>query len=323
MNNNQKLEWLSTKVFGHNHAKKVLINMFNRIESRYPDLILDGSSAITVPPTLLIGDSGTGKTMLINTIAELYKFPIFHIDATALGPSGSSSKSIDDIKKSIVKFCEQYSKDHIAEFPTERMVEARLIIFIDEFDKLTIRHDSSGNWNIMLQSCLLSIMENYAATFVLAGAFSKDKSLRKDKSKSDSIGFLTNTAGQESDATDLAEKVIEAGLIPELAGRIGNFCLLDKLKKDNYLSILDEMLMPKINRTFEALNKPPIMLTDEFREEICEKAHKGSMGVRYLNQRLSNYVVDHEFDSDNTFDYKKELVENCDWLEVEFIDKPL
>lgn len=322
MNNNQKLEWLNKRVHGHTQAKKILINMLNRVEARYAQLMFSDSSDIDIPSTFLIGDSGTGKTFLVNTIAELYKYPIFHVDATTLGPSGASSKSMEKLTKEIANYCIKYSQDHNTEYPTARSVEAKLLIFIDEMDKLSISHDSSGNWHTMTQSSLLTLMEGHAPVFIFAGAFSKDKSLRCDDNNKKSIGFLTNDSQNITSGEDLSEKAIKAGLIPELVGRIGHFCLLDKLNEDNYMSILNDLLIPDINKTFIALNKPHITLTDEFREEICKKAYQGSTGVRYLKQRLSEYVIEHEFNSviTNGYDYKKELEENCDCLQIEFME---
>ena len=634
MNNNQKLEWLNGRVHGHIQAKKVLINMLNRVEARYAQLLFNETTDIDIPSTFLIGDSGTGKTHLVNTIAELYKYPVFHVDATILGPSGTSSKSAEKLIKEITAFCDKYSKDNPIEYPTARCVEAKLIIFIDECfpgdveiltsdgfvrfdelkdthivaqyhadetidfvkpdrlvkkwfkgdlildankrgshistpnhkrvyrdpsgdicfkkahedvpsnytvptdgyylreeadvsddwlrlmvafhadgcikkvpdcknsygcitfkkdrkisrfkhllmqtklpysetiqdshpeythfylgkledkglysltkgfsrefllslslrqrkvlieelflwdgyikdsvkqifsskkdqidliqevmtlsgyrasvkarkkegykdnyvltnisqekgtqrreihniayeddvycvtvptgmiitryngnvmvsgncDKLSISHDSSGNWHTMTQSCILTLIEGRAPVFIFAGAFSKDKSLRNTESTdSRSMGFLTNNNQNTTNDEDLPEKIIKAGLIPELVGRIGHFCLLDKLTHDNYLSILDNHLLPDINKTFTALNKPPITLTDEFREEICKKAYQSSTGVRYLKQSLSTFVIEYEFENESTdsYDYKQELMDECDLLEiVEFLDKP-
>lgn len=319
MNNNQKLEWLNKRVYGHTQAKKILINMLNRVEARHAQLMFSNSSDIDIPSTFLIGDSGTGKTFLVNTIAELYKYPVFHVDATTLGPAGASSKSMEKLTKEITNYCIKYSQDNNTEYPTASSVEAKLLIFIDEMDKLSISHDSSGNWHTMVQASLLTLMEGHAPVFVFAGAFSKNKSLRHDDNKK-SIGFLTDD-NQDIADDDLAEKAIKAGLIPELVGRVGHFCLLDKLNEDNYMSILNDLLIPDINKTFTSLNKPHITLTDEFREEICKKAYQGSTGVRYLKQRLSEYVIEWEFNSVITsgYDYKKELEENCDYLQIEFI----
>lgn len=323
MNNQQKLAWLDKHIHGHITAKKILINMFNRIETRYAQIQTTGISEIKIPSVFLIGGSGTGKTYLTQKTAQLFKLPFLVIDATTLGPAGSSSKSATKIAKDVADWAENITKTNPVIYPTVDSVLSRAVLFLDELDKLGISHDSSGNWHKMTQATFLTMLADEQVSFVFAGAFSDNNNL-KESQPTKQLGFTANTAIPSTEMPDLAEKVIKAGIIPELAGRIGSFCLLDTLTAESYQIILNEILIPELNKTFDALGRPRITLTDEFKEDICFKAAKGLTGVRYLKQRLSERAVDHEFESEiqsSFFDLEQELRDNCDFLDIQFIDK--
>lgn len=291
-NNLEILSELHKHVYGHTQAKKHLINFIRKI--RIP--------GFNPGRMLLIGESGTGKTYLINTIAKMLGFNLIYLDATQLTPSGNSdgirAKNIyDTINKHANKVLHKYNSLQEAINDT--------VLFIDEIDKLAVSFDSSGNWNKHVQANFLSMFdastipdEYKNISIIFAGAF---HDLRQNKTNQRSLGFYTENNQQSTEITD--EDIIKAGLIPELVGRLTTIVELDKFTWQDYYNIVYTLLLKEKYAELEQLDIYNVPIDKDFVLSICKKAEKSSQGVRYLKREINNYFLDCEFD----FEFNKGL----------------
>lgn len=274
---------IDSLVYGHKRAKKVLQVLINRSQERYYKKCIKGEP--NYPERLnclLMGQSGTGKTYLIKSLAKVHKFPLLCIDATELMPTGNDT-GIN--RKQLRKLIFDTAKDYITklEYHSVEGVLNQMIIFVDEFDKLGTSFDSSGNWNKHVQSSFLTMIENNeelgGISWVFAGAFS---SLYENKgSKKQSIGFF----GQEvPESQGIEEKdILKAGIIPEMLGRISLIVQLDEFALGDYENIVELLIDTKYN-----------MLTNINKTEIAETALNSGQGIRSITRQLEMALIDHE-----------------------------
>ncbi len=309
--NRQILAELSKKVIGHENAKKVLVNLVNRSKDRYYQkwaLLLE-EELTPLSNCLLIGDSGTGKTFLVETLAEVMNFPLLKIDATELNPTGASggikkkdvvNKIVNMVKQLMVD--EQDAKDADPSYRSEYFsfdgALDQVVVFVDEVDKLAQR--LSSDWNEHVQANFLTLFENKGElsgiTFIFAGAFTGlDKHGKNTKGH---IGFSTPEVDKAPGAGDLAQKVIKFGLIPELVGRMHNICLLDELKEQDYRTILLETILPRVQKSLKFLDIPKFTLSKSQIKTLVDDAMKSGLGIRALETGVNKILVDIEFDPD-------------------------
>lgn len=311
--NKRILEELSKKVVGHEHAKKVLINLVNRSKDRYYQRwahLLDDEELTPLSNCLLIGDSGTGKTFLVECLAEVMSFPLVKIDATELNLTGGSgglkkknvvNKIINTIKKLMVD--EKAKEDSDPSYRTEHFsfdgALDQVVVFVDEIDKLG--HKLSSDWNANVQANFLTLFENKGelsgVTFIFAGAFTGlDKYGKVIKTQ---IGFNHEAKHKSPVIEDLSQKIIKFGLIPELVGRMHNICLLDELKEQEYKTILLENILPRVQKSLKYLNIPQFTLTKKQVKELVDSAIKSGLGIRALETGVNKILVDVEFDPEH------------------------
>ncbi len=301
MNNHEILKELSTRVYGHEKAKKVLINLARRSQLRAsqmwdekrqePDLITNNNC-------LLVGKSGTGKTFLVESLASIMQFPAVYVDATMLMPT-SASGGIN--VKDLIKLVKENAKAVMTQQPNRYFCEDEVvdntIVFVDELDKLA-QEFSSGNWNRHVQTSFLSLFENHqdlgSVSWVFAGAFTNLKRKKDDKK---SIGF--NNAPTESvDDIDIEAEITKFGIVPELMGRIHAVVELDSLSLEDFELILRDKLLPKREKQLEMLNISPKVLAKIDVKALAQKAMKSEQGVRFLNKELDKLFIDIEFDAE-------------------------
>lgn len=305
--NKYLLEELSKKIIGHNYAKKVLINMVNKIKIRalqqaervpFEDRINPGNC-------LLIGDSGTGKTYLVDTLAELLDLPILKIDANKLSPSGASEGITSEDLKSMIK--QTATKFEKRSFSLEFRALDHMIVFVDEIDKLAIKINSGGDWYKGVQASFLKIFENgdeglKNITYIFAGAFAGiDKYENKNKS---GLGFLTQKLDVLAEK-DLTQSIIDYGLIPELVGRMNHIVLLDKLEEKDYREIFRKKIIPYVGKSMKSFGVPNFKLPKRDEDAIINKAISSGLGVRYLKLAINHLLVDYEF---NPTSYRKNIL---------------
>jgi ATP-dependent Clp protease ATP-binding subunit ClpX len=305
-------EYLNLHVIGQDQAKKVLsVAIANHLKR-----ISRSGTDIQKSNILMIGPTGTGKTLLAKTVAKYLELPFVVTDATCLTEAGYVG---DDVESLITRL---YTA---ADYNVEQC--QRGIIFLDEIDKIarksesaTVSRDVSGEG---VQQALLKLIEGTKCKipaagsrkgtngetveidttnilFIGGGAFVGLDNIIRNRIQGTSMGFGAKIATPDDYNLDqiMPDDLVRYGLIPEFVGRFGNFVNLHNLTKDQLVNILTKVRYNVVGQYQWLFDQDGVELEFDLEslDLIAERTLQTKTGARGLHSELERILMCHMFD---------------------------